>query len=82
MSFKVGDRVVFISGVDNYKIDRYGEAGTVWSIIHESVIGIQLRVDYDNPTIGRVYGIEESYYIPEEVYNSTLYKAMRETDNE
>lgn len=68
-SFKIGDRVVMVLP---------GFAGDAHLNIPGTVIGINigdLRVKLDNEVIIR---FEAKRFLPEEIYNSGVYQAMRE----
>lgn len=69
--FKVGDRVVIVQALDFFNKRYIGEAGT---IIDTDDNGADIK--FDN------FKTNESFYferfIHEEIYNSPLYKALKE----
>lgn len=71
--FKIGDRVVFVDAeVAGMGYPDYGQKGTVESLDYDEV-----KVNFDDSTqnCGTIFSRR---FILEELYNSPLYKLMKE----
>lgn len=73
MNFKIGDRVVLVYQPDYDESPLYNEAGTVWFVFEDNS---QIRVDFDKS--GRKWGISSYKFVKEELFNSPLYQALKE----